>query len=320
MSNRPSAGLLAALASLAVAPLGCPAPTVAPVRAAASLPANSRATGECEPVVRSSLPVGSPALTFELRRTGYLDRSVNAIDLGVRKAGAGSGWQERWTRSSRGGAMEAITEVEAKGWFAGGGQYAARAHVHGVRVETEFQATPDDVRVHVILTLRGDEVPRQGLTGAAGMSKPLVMALSTFRVRPPTGDISLRRCWQPTSAGSPHYRLRNGGPVAIYGSGIAGNFTGHVERWERGWRPYNRGGVCATVAPGKPLLPGYTNGAGEEHHMVPRPFLAGRYRYVLFYSLVAAPSYGPQARPGPDTTETYHVTVHQLTDEFTVAD
>jgi hypothetical protein len=227
-----------------------------------------------------------------------LDRAVTPLTIGVRRTGGERDWSRQWPIRRAPG--DPLVNLDAAGWFDGAGTYWVRIGFGRRRAETAFEAEPSDIEVQIgIWIARKEEeagvvesVRHPGSPRRRTASRALFNAsLTTRRVLPATPGVQMVRDRLVADWPGPSYTIQNHGDRAIHGVGTFRNFFGAIDRW-RGdrWEPYDRGGFCATVAVGSPLLPGASQQSIEGWFIGdPRPLEPGCYRYVLDYSFDAQP-------------------------------
>ena len=176
--------------------------------------------------------------------------------------------------------------LRADGWYTAPGVYtfvvtytAAGGARKEVREEQEFKVGGKELRVDCFLWF------------GRGEGKPFSLGdFRITRVLQGSGGVLLAKDWVPSPEATPRYKINSRLKEPVYGEGLFGNFFGRVETEIDGsWVPYPRGGFCGTVGGGRPIPPGGSADSIEGYFLSEvKPFVPGRYRYVLGYTVESA--------------------------------
>lgn len=207
--------------------------------------------------------------------------------------------------------------VLAEEWYTAPGKYSLSVSyrlegpVREPRQEKqEFLATGQELRMTADLWFIDDQEKHQ----------TFLADLTIRRYLPGNNSVWLIQDWIPAREGQPRYQIVNSAGHPIYGVGWHGNFFGRIQQIVNGqWLNYPRGGFCGTVAGGQPIEANASAGSIEGYFIGgSNPFVTGRYRYVVQYSLIRTTEGVPAKLANGGLTRKRAQEIYEVSTEFYV--
>ena len=223
-------------------------------------------------------------LSFSTTQKFPLRSPLRSLRLSAKAPDGSTTWQYAAEGEKEVDAFIKQSTLPPENWYTGPGQYSLQvsycfAGTAGeVKQEAQaFLVAGQELRIAANLWFLEDQQKHQTLLADLTITRFL------------TGDQSvwLIQDWAPARRSMPRYQIVNSTNHPIYGVSWLGNFFGRIQRELSGhWINYPRGGFCGTVAGGESLEPNESAGSTEGYFIGgANPFVNGRYRYVVQYSL-----------------------------------